>query len=89
MASSSTLGGDARRTSISGQSNSDRRRTKMVTKHQLEQGSEEWLKPVTVSLQRSNAIKLLKYGRKAQAMAKLQEFKGNYWTKRGHNLEPW
>jgi len=60
----------------------------MVTKHQLEQGSEEWLKARNGKFTGSNAIKLLKYGKRAQAMAKLQEFKGNYWTKRGHNLEP-
>lgn len=60
----------------------------MVELHWVEQGSEAWLEARRNMYTGSNAYKLLssmdvsEYARAVQS-----EFKGNYWTKRGHILE--
>ena len=61
----------------------------MVTIHQTEQNSPEWLAERVGKFTGSNAIKLLKFGRTEKArVEKNPTFQGNYWTKRGHSLEP-
>lgn len=61
----------------------------MVTIHQTEQNSPEWLAERVGKFTGSNAIKLLKFGRCEKARVEENPaFTGNYWTKRGHDLEP-
>lgn len=61
----------------------------MVTIHNTPQKSEEWLAERVGKFTGSNAIKLLKYGRTDKARVEANpSFTGNYWTKRGQDLEP-
>lgn len=61
----------------------------MVTIHRTEQNSPEWLAERVGKFTGSNAIKLLKFGRTEKARVEENPtFQGNYWTKRGHDLEP-
>lgn len=61
----------------------------MVTIHNIDQGTEEWLEARVGKFTGSNAIKLLKYGRTDKARVEENpSFTGNYWTKRGQDLEP-
>ena len=61
----------------------------MVTIHQTEQNSPEWLAERVGKFTGSNAIKLLKFGRCEKARVEENPaFTGNYWTKRGQDLEP-
>lgn len=68
----------------------------MVIVHDVEQGSEAWLKLREGLYTGSNADKLLSYAtsfkiiageRIAYALTELSKFGGNFWTKRGHLLE--
>ena len=59
----------------------------MITLHQIEQGSEEWLSLREGLYTGSNADKLLKYGKIDYAISHINNFKGNFWTNRGHLLE--
>lgn len=61
----------------------------MVTIHNTPQNSDEWLSERIGKFTGSNAIKLLKYGRTDRARVEAKEFKGNKWTRRGHDLEPY
>jgi hypothetical protein len=61
----------------------------MVTIHNTPQNSEEWLQARIGKFTGSNAIKLLKHGRTDRARVQETEFKGNKWTQRGHDLEPY
>lgn len=61
----------------------------MVTIHNIEQNSDEWLQARFNKFTASNAIKLLKYGRTDRARVQPKEFTGNHWTRRGHELEPY
>lgn len=61
----------------------------MVTIHNIDQGTDEWLAERVGKFTGSNAIKLLKYGRTDKARVEANpSFTGNYWTKRGQDLEP-
>jgi hypothetical protein len=61
----------------------------MVTIHNIDQGTNEWLEARVGKFTGSNAIKLLKYGRTDKARVEANpSFTGNYWTKRGQDLEP-
>lgn len=61
----------------------------MVTIHNINQGTDEWLAERVGKFTGSNAIKLLKYGRTDKARVEANpSFTGNYWTKRGQDLEP-
>lgn len=60
----------------------------MVTTHSTEQNSEAWLAERVGKFTGSNAIKLLRYGRTDKARVQSVEFKGNKYTQRGHDLEP-
>lgn len=60
----------------------------MVTTHSIEQNTDAWLEARLGKFTGSNALKLLKYGRCDKAKAQKSTFKGNYWTKRAHELEP-
>ena len=60
----------------------------MIHLHQVEQGSLEWLERRADSYTGSNAYKLLTpLGQSEYAKAGRSNFKGNFWTKRGHVLE--
>jgi hypothetical protein len=61
----------------------------MITYHNLEQGSPEWLQARIGKFTGSNAKKLLEYGRTNRARVQPKEFTGNRWTRRGHELEPY
>lgn len=61
----------------------------MIITHNIEQNSEEWLQARIGKFTGSNAIKLLKHGRVDRARVEAKEFKGNRWTQRGHDLEPY
>lgn len=54
----------------------------------IEQGTEEWLAFRENKFTGSNAGRLLTYGATTQAMAHNSNFKGNFYTRRGHLLEP-
>jgi hypothetical protein len=61
----------------------------MVTIHNIDQRTDEWLAERVGKFTGSNAIKLLKYGRTDKARVEANpSFTGNYWTKRGQDLEP-
>lgn len=61
----------------------------MVTIHNIDQGTNEWLEARVGKFTGSNAYKLLKYGRTDKARVEANpSFTGNYWTKRGQDLEP-
>lgn len=60
----------------------------MVITHNIPQNSPEWLAKRIGMFTGSNADKLLRYGRCEKAKAQHSNFKGNYWTKRAHSLEP-
>ncbi len=60
----------------------------MVEIHNVEQGTDEWLEARIGKYTASNAIKLLKFGKTSKAVVQRSNFKGNYWTQRGHDLEP-
>ena len=60
----------------------------MITFHYVEQGSEQWHIDREDKYTGSNADKLLGgIGVHDYAKAKKSEFKGTFWTKRGHALE--
>ena len=59
----------------------------MVTTHSTEQNTDAWLEARIGKFTGSNALKLLKYGRCDKARVQKQEFKGNRYTRRGHDLE--
>lgn len=62
----------------------------MVRIHEVEQNSPEWLEARVGKFTGSNAIKLLRYGRTDKARVEANpSFNGNYWTRRGHDLEPY
>lgn len=61
----------------------------MVTIHNTPQNSEEWIQARIGKFTGSNAIKLLKHGRTDRARVQKSEFKGNKYTRRGHELEPY
>jgi hypothetical protein len=58
----------------------------MLTKHNVEQGTEEWLLLRSKLVTASNAGKFLEGGYKAAT--KQSTFKGNFYSKRGQDLEP-
>jgi hypothetical protein len=61
----------------------------MVTINNIPQGTDEWLAERVGKFTGSNANKLLRYGRCDKARVEENpSFQGNYWTKRGHDLEP-
>ena len=61
----------------------------MVTIHNTEQRTDEWLAERVGKFTGSNAHKLLRYGRCDKARVEENPaFTGNYWTKRGQDLEP-
>jgi hypothetical protein len=61
----------------------------MVTIHNIDQRTTEWLEARVGKFTGSNAHKLLKYGRTDKARVEANpSFTGNYWTKRGQDLEP-
>lgn len=65
-----------------------RKVSRSVTYHDVEQGSDEWLKLRENKFTGSNAAKLLtSFGAGSHAMAGLDNFAGNFHTKRGHLLE--
>src|SRR5438067_2510638 len=60
----------------------------MVTVHwDIEQGSEKWLELRSGLYTGTSAHKLLKYGAIDYSLTETSDFKGNYWTDRGHILE--
>lgn len=61
----------------------------MVTIHNTDQRTDEWLAERVGKFTGSNAHKLLRYGRCDKARVEENPaFTGNYWTKRGQDLEP-
>ena len=60
----------------------------MVTIHNIEQNTPEWLAERIGKFTASNAIELLKHGRVDRARVIEKGFAGNQWTRRGHDLEP-
>lgn len=59
----------------------------MITIHDINQNSNEWLQLRAGKFTGSGAHKLLKNGAIDYALTETGNFKGNYWTKRGHILE--
>lgn len=60
----------------------------MITVHDdIEQGSQAWHDLRAGKYTGSNAHKLLRYGAIEYALTEQSSFGGNYWTKRGHQLE--
>lgn len=59
----------------------------MIVFHDIEQGSLEWLQIRRGKFTGSNAHKLLINGAIDYALTETGNFRGNYWTKRGHILE--
>lgn len=59
----------------------------MIEIHNLEQGTDEWQALRAGKYTGSNAHKLLRFGAIEYALAQESNFKGNYYTKRGHLLE--
>lgn len=59
----------------------------MVTIHRVEQGTPEWLALRAGKYTGSGADKVLKFGAIPYSLANSSDFKGNFWTKRGHILE--
>lgn len=68
----------------------------MITLHQVEQGSDEWLELRSKLYTGSNADKLLAHASKTKvidgissgyALAEITGFTGNFYTRRGHLLE--
>jgi len=58
----------------------------MLTKHNVEQGTEEWFKLRSGLVTASNAAKFIEGGYKRAT--EQSTFKGNYYSKRGQDLEP-
>lgn len=59
----------------------------MIQKHDVKQGTEEWLKLREGKYTGSSAHKLLRYGRREADYTKTTSFTGNFFTDRGHLLE--
>ncbi len=59
----------------------------MITLHDVEQGTPEWHALREGLYTGEGAHKLLKYGKIDYALSHVNNFKGNFWTKRGHLLE--
>jgi hypothetical protein len=53
----------------------------------VEQGSEEWLAARDGKYTGTSAIRLLKYGDIEYSRTQVSDFRGNFFTKRGHILE--
>lgn len=60
---------------------------RMITIHDVEQGTEEWQQLRAGRFTGSSAHKLLKYGARAYSMTEASDFAGTFHTKRGHLLE--
>lgn len=59
----------------------------MIKIHEVEQGGETWHELRDGKYTGSNAHKLLKFGAIKYSLTETNNFKGNYYTKRGHILE--
>ncbi|MHB8600891.1 MAG: YqaJ viral recombinase family protein [Ktedonobacteraceae bacterium] len=59
-----------------------------VTIHTVEQGSPEWLAARDGKYTGTSAAKLLKYGIIEYSKTATSTFTGNWFTRRGHELEP-
>lgn len=60
----------------------------MIVIHDLEQGSQAWHDIREGRFTGSSAHNLLKHGAVDYSLTKPSNFKGNFYTKRGHTLEP-
>lgn len=59
----------------------------MVKVHRVEQGSNEWHQLRAGKYTGASAHKLLKFGAIDYSLTNSGNFRGNFWTKRGHILE--
>jgi hypothetical protein len=60
----------------------------MIKIHECEQGSEQWHELRTGKFTGTAAAKLLKHGAIDYSLTERSNFRGNWYTKRGHELEP-
>ena len=59
----------------------------MIKVHEVSQGSEAWHELRAGKYTGSNAHKILKFGAIPYSLTETGNFKGNFYTKRGHILE--
>lgn len=59
----------------------------MITTYDCQQGSTEWHELRNGKYTGSNASKLIRYGATTYSLTQASDFKGNFYTKRGHVLE--